>query len=57
MGLVGFEPPGDAVARMNPDFIRKKRQSLMSLSLLCAPTVANHVCGGVADALAIPHGT
>ena len=30
MELVGVERPGDAVARMNPDFIRKKRQRLTS---------------------------
>src|SRR5262249_28404226 len=31
MALVGDPRPFDAVARMNPDFIRKKRQRLTSL--------------------------
>ena len=37
MDLVGVEPPGDAVARMNPDFIRKKRQRLESFVVTLGP--------------------
>jgi len=37
MDLVDVEHPGDTVARMNPDFIRKKRQRLTSFVVTLSP--------------------
>jgi hypothetical protein len=37
MDLVDVERPGDAVASMNPDFIRKKRQRLTSFVVTLSP--------------------
>jgi hypothetical protein len=37
MDLVDVEAPGDTVARMNPDFIRKKRQRLTRFVITLSP--------------------
>jgi hypothetical protein len=54
MDLVDTERPSDAVAlrmnavaRMYPDFITKKRQCLTSFVVTLSPTVAYHFCPGV----------